>query len=207
MKPYNIKAIHAHLCKNDNVLKRIIENSKQHFNLTPSDKYFEILLTSVISQQLSLKAADTIRKRVYALMNDKISPKKLLQIEDQTLRDCGLSWAKVSYVKDVAYHFEYEKHKFDTMESLSDEEAIQLLCSIKGIGEWSAQMFLMFTLTRLNVLPTADVGFQNGVKKFYNLNEKPTKKQLLEISEKWKPYRSVAVWYLWQAKDDIEFVF
>lgn len=205
-KTYDIKAIHKVLLKQDKTLGKWIKKLPE-FNLQPSSRYFEILISSIISQQISLKAAESIKKRVFDILQQNITPKNVLACKDEDLRNCGLSWAKVNYVKNIAIHFEQNPEIYTKIDSLSDEAAIKALCEIKGVGEWTAQMFLMFTLVRLNVLPTGDIGFQNGVKQLYNLPNKPNKKELIAIGENWQPYRSIAVWYIWRLLDNSEFSF
>jgi len=203
---YDIKKINKHLTKQDKILGKCLK-SLPEFNLVPSDRYFEILISSIISQQISLKAAESIKKRVLEALSQNLHPNSVLACPDEQLRACGLSWAKVGYLKNIASHFIENPEIYTHLENLTDVEATKALCEIKGIGEWTAQMFLMFTLVRLNVLPTGDVGLQNGVQKIYNLSAKPTKKELIAIGEKWQPYRSVAVWYIWRILDSSEFTF
>ncbi len=154
--------------------------------------YFEDLVDAICSQQLSGKAAKTIFGRVKTLLT-KITPENILPKTDQELRDCGLSWAKVSYVKDLAEHVVGSKLKVESLNTLSDEEIITELIKVKGIGRWTAEMFLMFSLARPDILPKDDLGINKAIKNL-KISAKDT--------DKWKPYRTVASWYLWRSLEN-----
>lgn len=163
--------------------------------------YFEDLVDAICSQQLSSKAAKTIYNRVKDLMNGKFEPAKILKTEDQKLRDCGLSWAKVKYVKDLASHVKSGKLEIKKLDKLPDEEVINELVAVKGIGRWTAEMFLMFSLARPDIFPVDDLGIQKGFTKI--TGKKWDKKKASKFAEKhWKPYRTVASWYLWRSLED-----
>lgn len=155
-------------------------------------QYFEDLVNAICSQQLSGKAAETIFGRVKKLLV-KITAVNILSKTDQELRDCGLSWSKVSYIKDLATRVKNEELLINNLNSLQDEEVITELTKVKGIGRWTAEMFLMFSLARPDILPNADLGINKALK---NLNIKP------KDTEKWKPYRTVASWYLWRSLEN-----
>jgi len=156
------------------------------------NQYFEDLVNAICSQQLSGKAAETIFGRVKSLLS-KITPKNILSKTDQELRGCGLSWQKVSYIKDLAEHVISNKLKVESLNTLSDEEVIKELVAVKGIGRWTAEMFLMFSLARPDILPKDDLGINKALK---NLKIKS-----IDI-KKWKPYRTVASWYLWRSLEN-----
>ena len=151
--------------------------------------YFEDLVDAICSQQLSGKAAKTIFGRVKSLLV-KVTPENILSKKDQELRDCGLSWQKVSYVKDLAGKTTNGELQIKKLDKQSDEEIIKELTSVKGIGRWTAEMFLMFSLARPDILPKDDLGINKALKNL-KVKEKDT--------EKWKPYRTVASWYLWRS--------
>ncbi len=154
--------------------------------------YFEDLIDAICSQQLSGKAAKTIFGRVKKLLI-KITPENILSKTDQELRDCGLSWQKVSYVKDLASKTSSGDIRVKSLDKLGDEEVISKLVAVKGIGRWTAEMFLMFSLARPDILPKDDLGINKALKNL-KVKEKDT--------EKWKPYRTVASWYLWRSLEN-----
>lgn len=164
---------------------------------------FNALVRSIVGQQLSIKAARTIYQRFRALFPEHPTPKRLQEISHEALRAVGLSNQKATYVQNVARFFDQkELHEFQ-WESLSDEEIIDLLTAIKGVGTWTVQMLLMFTLNRLDVFPVDDLGIQQGMKHFYGLEEegKELKIKLIQLAERWEPYRSIASKLIWIGKD------
>jgi DNA-3-methyladenine glycosylase II len=173
--------------------------------LKPHKKYFETLIDAIVSQQLSLRAAETIFNRFKLLFSENgrafPAPEQIIALDDAKLRACGLSNAKVKYVKDLSSKVLNGTIKIHKLESLTDEEIINELVQVKGIGVWTAHMFLIFCLARLNVLPVGDLGFKNAVMKNYRLKKFPNEKKVESISKKylWHPYRSVAAWYHWQS--------
>lgn len=163
--------------------------------------YFEDLVDAICSQQLSGKAAQTIFRRVKICLT-KVTPQNILTKTDQELRDCGLSWAKVSYVKDLANHVTNGKLQVTKLDNLSDDEVIKELVAVKGIGRWTAEMFLMFSLGRADIFPVDDLGIKKGLEKV--TGKKWNKVKSAKFAEKhWKPYRTVASWYLWRSLDNI----
>lgn len=153
-------------------------------------QYFEDLVEAIMSQQLSGAAAKTIFGNVKDLLGE-ILPKNILKTKDQKLRSVGLSWQKVSYVKDLAGRVESRELKLNTLNKLSNEEVIKQLTKVKGIGNWTAEMFLMFGLARPDVFPVDDLGIKKAMK---NLR--------LKNSSRWKPYRTIASWYLWRSLEN-----
>jgi DNA-3-methyladenine glycosylase II len=194
------------LSKHDPVLAEIIKMVGE-FRLKPHKKYFETLIDAIISQQLSIKAAESILNRFKALFNSSgkkkrfPSPEEIIEMDDTSVRNCGLSNAKVKYVKDLAMKAIDGTVKIHKLNMLPDEEIINELVQVKGIGVWSAHMFLIFCLARLDVLPVGDLGFRKSVMINYKLRKMPDEKKINLISKKynWTPYRSVAAWYLWQS--------
>jgi DNA-3-methyladenine glycosylase II len=173
-------------------------------DFTPSRKIYFDLLESIVSQQLSVKAATTIFNRFLDLFPDKYPhPEHLLVLEIEQLRAVGLSNQKARYMQNVADFskaYNLETHDWDAM---SDEEIIAFLSQIKGVGKWTVEMLLMFTLGRTDILPVDDLGIQQGIQRLYGLEEtgKDLKKRMLEIAEPWRPYRTFACRYLWRFKD------
>jgi DNA-3-methyladenine glycosylase II len=163
-----------------------------------SKLYFEDLVDAICSQQLSGKAAKTIFGRVKASVNGKITPPNILKKTPPELRACGLSFAKITYLKDLAQKVQDGTLKLDDLSVLPDEEIIRELTTVKGIGRWTAEMFLMFSLARQDVFPLDDLGIQKGFEKV--TGKKWDKKDAMEFAQKnWKPYRTAASWYLWRS--------
>ena len=163
-----------------------------HCTIKPikKQKYFEDLVDAICSQQLSGKAAQTIFARVKKLLV-KVTPENIISTNDQKLRDCGLSWQKVSYVKDLATKVTNGELDILILDKLSDEDVITKLVKVKGIGRWTAEMFLMFSLARPDIFPKDDLGIQKAVK---NLK--------IKNPNRWKPYKTIASWYLWRSLEN-----
>jgi DNA-3-methyladenine glycosylase II len=172
--------------------------------LQPHNDYFISLLGSIIQQQLSIKAADSIYNRFLELTGKNPTPEIILSLPDIQLRNCGLSNSKVKYVKDLSSKVLGKEISLVNFDEKDDEEIIVELTRVKGIGVWTAHMFLIFTLGRLNVLPTGDLGIKKAIKLNYNLRKMPTDKKVYNIarSNKWEPYCSIASWYLWASLDN-----
>lgn len=158
---------------------------------------FGALVHSIISQQLSTKAADTIARRFEALFDHPPSPAAVARVTDEQLRAVGLSTQKVRYIRDLCARIEDGSLPVDALNELTDEDVIQSLTQVKGIGRWTAEMFLMFRLHRPDVLPVGDLGIVKAVQRAYGLRKSPPPERLTRIGEPWRPYRSVACWYLW----------
>jgi DNA-3-methyladenine glycosylase II len=165
---------------------------------------FETLARSIVSQQLSARAATTIFARVQALLADgRVRPADLLALAETDLRLAGLSSRKIQYVRDLAQRVESGALRLDVLARRSDEEVIDALTEVKGIGQWTAEMFLIFRLRRPDVLPLDDQGLVGAVKKLYRMRTAPTPERLTRLAEPWRPYRSVACWYLWRWMDEM----
>lgn len=172
------------------------------FSLTPSINYFDRLSRAIVGQQLSTKAAATIWGRFVNLMpNQELNPQAILQLEHQTLREAGLSNAKANYVRGLAEAVLNQTIDLTTLDQLNDSEIISQLTQIKGIGVWTAEMFLMFTLGRPDVFSLGDLGLKRAIEKLYQLDN-PSSEQLTEISLPWSPYRTYACRILWQSLDN-----
>ena len=163
------------------------------------------LLGSIVSQQLSTKAAATIFGRFVALFPGEsvLSPTAIVALDDQTLRSVGLSGQKVRYVRDLCGRIIDGRLQLDEIEGLDDEAVIQRLIEVKGFGRWTAEMFMIFNLTRPNVYPIGDLGLQKAIALHYNRGRKMTPQRLQRIGKAWAPWRSVATWYLWRSLDPV----
>ena len=165
----------------------------------PADAY-GALLRAIVGQQLSTKAARTIYLRVLELFGGATpSPEQLLDASEEDLRACGLSGRKTEYIRDLAAHVISGALELDRLEELSDEEAIEEIVAVRGLGQWTAEMFLLFHLQRPDVLSGGDLGIRKAIQIEYGLEEMPPPKQVLEIGEPWRPYRSLASLYLWES--------
>jgi DNA-3-methyladenine glycosylase II len=165
----------------------------------PADAY-GALLRAIVGQQLSTKAARTIYRRVRDLFGGATpSPEQLLEASEEELRGCGLSGRKVSYVRDLAAHVLSGELELDRLGDLSDEEVVEEIVAVRGLGQWTAEMFLLFHLERPDVLSGGDLGIRKAVQAEYGLEEMPAPGRVLEIGEPWRPHRSLASLYLWES--------
>ncbi len=164
---------------------------------------YRALVRAIMSQQLSTRAAATIGRRFVELFGGTFpSPAQVLAMPAERLRAVGLSGMKVSFVRDLAQRIEDRSLRLDDLHAMSDEEVIAELTQVKGIGRWTAEMFLMFRLHRPDVLPVGDLGIVNAIRRAYRLRKTPTPGRLMKIGESWRPYRSIACWYLWASLDN-----
>jgi DNA-3-methyladenine glycosylase II len=189
-----------HLKKSDPVMRAIIERigpCRMQFG----EPVFHSLAEAIVYQQLNGKAAVTIFKRFAGLAGNPLTPKGILKLTPEQMRSVGLSKQKTSYLFDMAERAHRGELDFSRLPQMSDEEVIEHLTQVKGVGVWTAHMFLMFTLRRPNILPTGDYGVQTAIKKHYNKRKLPKPEQMARIAKPWVPYRSIACWYLWQSLD------
>jgi DNA-3-methyladenine glycosylase II len=189
-----------HLKKCDPVLRAIIERvgpCRMEFGVPE----FCSLAEAIVYQQLNGKAAVTIFNRFAALAGAPLTPEGILKLSDEQLRSVGLSKQKSAYLKDLAAKTAAGLLDFSRLHELTDEDVIQHLTQVKGVGVWTAHMFLMFSLRRPNVLPTGDYGVQVAIRKHYKKRKLPKPKDMEKIAKAWAPYRSVACWYLWRSLD------
>jgi len=171
--------------------------------LQTSAPYFPVMVETVISQQLSTKAARAIFGRLLLIVGRKAPrPADILDIPDDELRAIGFSRSKTRYVKNIAEAFHSQRMGPRTFALMSDGEIMSLLTSIKGIGEWSAHMFLIFALGRLDVFPVGDLGLRNAMARAYRLRRPPAPARLKRIGDRWRPYRTIGTWYLWESYDN-----
>jgi DNA-3-methyladenine glycosylase II len=190
-----------HLMKADPKLGRIIKQvgSCQLHAFAPRDP-FEALCMSIASQQLSTKAAVTIFRRFCDLFPDrKPTPERVMTLTDDEIRAAGFSRPKVTFIKDLAAHVLDGRLDLKGLRQHPDDEVMRQLIAVKGIGRWTAEIFLMFRLGRPDIFPADDLGLMNAVQRTYGLRKRPDAKRLRKMCETWKPYRSVAAWYLWQS--------
>ena len=173
-------------------------------NFEPKQDYFQSLLRSIVFQQLSGKSAKTIYERFVNLIPEPsiLCPNEVLKLDKDEMRKTGLSFQKINYLRNLADFFEKKSFQKKDVERMTDEDISKELIQIKGVGQWTVDMFLMFTLNRADILPYTDLGIQKGIKKMFNMNGLPSKKEMETHSKIWRPYRTIACWYLWRAVDD-----
>jgi len=199
-----LRSAERKLSRRDPVLRPLIKLHGPCI-LKPQRNYFELLVISIISQQLSTRVANVIFKRFTDLYEGRGFPKpeQVLGTSDEILRATGMSYGKVSFIKDLADKTLQGTINLRRLSLLNDDEVIEMLTRVKGIGVWTAHMFLIFSLGRLDVLPVGDLGIRKGVERFYSLDHLPDSGEIEEIAESrgWRPYCSVACWYLWRGLD------
>lgn len=195
----------AHLKKVDPVMAEVIEKVGSYKGWPASDgTHFDAVARSIVFQQLSGKAAGTIHGRFQGLYGGRTPlPSELAITSDEQLRAIGLSRQKSAYLKDLGARVASGELSIETLHELSDEEIITALTQVKGIGRWTAQMFLMFRLGRPDVLPDLDLGIQKGIQRAYRLRKLPTPERVLKIGARWAPYRTVGSWYMWRLLDTV----
>jgi len=200
--PRTFRAGYAHVRKNDPKLKPVLD-ARGLLRFRPEGEPFESLVESILSQQLAGSAASAIIKKVRALFPDgELEAGRIRRIAARRLRAAGVSPQKLSYLKDLAARVVEGTLDLEALESMPDEEIIEVLDEVKGIGPWTVHMFLIFTLGRPNVLPVDDYGIKTSVQRIYGLSELPKKAEIEKLAEKWSPYSTVASLYLWHAKDN-----
>jgi DNA-3-methyladenine glycosylase II len=188
-----------HLKKSDPVMRAIIERVGA-YKIEHSEPSFGTLVRSIVNQQLSGKSAAAILGRLIAMLPDgKVTPDSILKLTPARMRKAGLSKQKTAYIRDLARKTNKGHIKFEALADLADREVIEHLTQVKGIGEWTAHMFLIFALRRPDILATGDLGVRVAIRKAYQLGELPHPKQVEELALAWRPYSSVAMWYLWRS--------
>jgi DNA-3-methyladenine glycosylase II len=192
------------LMRRDPVLAPVIKRYKGRSPLdTPLVDPFSALVRTITAQQISTKAAATIHGRLVALMPGGVAtPEALLAVSDEQLRQSGLSRQKSTYLRDLGQKVTSGELPIHTLADLTDEEVIQAIVKVKGLGRWSAEMFLMFRLRRPDVLPVDDLGIVTAIRRLYRLRKKPRPDRIHKIGEAWRPYRTVACWYLWRSLEN-----
>ena len=174
-------------------------------NIKPHSDHYGELVSSIVAQQLSSKAGAVIWQRVLGLFGGKMpTPQQLIDINADKVRACGVSYPKIGYMKDLAAHVLDGRLDLPHISTMPNEQLIEQLTAVKGIGDWSAHMFMIFGLGRLDILPVGDLGVRKAIMRLYKLKGLPDPAQIVAIANKyqWHPYESVAAWYLWQSLDN-----
>jgi DNA-3-methyladenine glycosylase II len=192
----------AHLMKKDRVMRKLIPKFGDAC-LQSRGEPFITLARSVVGQQISVQAAQSIWDRLTKLAKPKLTPAKVLKLKVDDMRACGLSARKIEYLVDLALHFDSGALSVKQWESMDDEAIITELVAIRGIGRWTAQMYLIFHLMRADVLPLDDIGMLRGISENYFSGESVSRSEAKEVAANWAPYRSVATWYLWRSLDPL----
>lgn len=187
------------LCQSDERLRQLVYSVGSIENFSLETDYYKSLVKRIIGQQVSLKVAAIFEKRVQLLW-ENFNPETFQYVKETNLRKAGLSYRKISYIKDLTEKYLHGELDFDILPSLSNQEVIKELTRVKGIGQWSAEMFMIFSLGRLNILSFTDVSIQNSIRWLYNIPEEKSL-DLRYYYEKWNPYNSIASLYLWEAID------
>jgi len=189
--------------RRDPILAPVIRQYRARSPLdAPTLEPFPALVRTITAQQISTKAAATIHGRLVGLMPDGVRPDALLALTDAQMREAGLSRQKTSYLRDLAAKVLGGELPIDQLHELDDEAVIGAIVKVKGLGRWSAEMFLMFRLRRPDVLPVDDLGIVNAIQRLYGLRKKPKPERIRKIAEAWRPYRTVACWYLWRSLEN-----
>ena len=187
-----------HLRKSDPILAAIIDRVGD-YGIEFRDPDFSTLVKSIVYQQLSGRVASVIFGRLVTAAGDPLTPHNILKLRPARMRSLGLSTQKTKYIRDLARHTRDGRVVFAELPQLSDQEIIDRLTRVKGVGTWTVHMFLIFALRRLDILPTGDLGIRNAIRKAYGLKELPLAAEMEELAARWRPYCTVASWYLWRS--------
>ena len=201
MKPKYWNKGKSFLSNKDKVLKTIIKDFPKE-NLILNDNYYHALINSIIGQQISVSAANAIKNRFFCI-NKTIVPKKVLNFKEISLKECGLSRQKILYINNISNFFISNKNFFKDINKYKETEIKEKLISIKGIGNWTADMFLLFSFGSSNIFPQGDLGFIKAISKSYKKELPLSEAYLKKLKNKWSPYNSVATWYLWRSLDPV----
>ena len=191
------------LSKRDPILRKIIKKFNKGFLTTRKDPFFSLCRT-IVGQQISTKAADSIWSKFEIKCKKKIIPINGLKLKPRSLRGAGLSRQKITYLKNIAKSFKNKSFNVKGLKKMSDEHAIDYITQLKGLGVWSAQMFLMFNLNRPDIFPTKDIGLIRAISKNYKTSYPPAEKFLIKTSKLHSGYRSVFTWYMWRSIDPVD---
>jgi len=191
------------LSKRDPILRKIIKKFNKGFLTTRKDPFFSLCRT-IVGQQISTKAADSIWSKFEIECKKKILPNNVLNLTSRSLRSAGLSRQKITYLKNIAKSFKNKSFNVKDLKKMNDQHAIDYITQLKGLGVWSAQMFLMFNLNRPDIFPTKDIGLIRAISKNYKTSYPPSKKFLNKISKIHSGYRSVFTWYMWRSIDPVD---
>ena len=190
-----------HLSRVDQILSTIIKKHKKDLCLQRTNTLFKTFFSIILGQQISIEAANSIEKRIKSQIKS-ITPKNVLHTSDNNLRSLGLSFRKVQYIKGVANLIIKNRQFFSSLSKMNDDDAIEALSNLYGIGPWSSEMFLIFQYNRQNILPLGDIGLINSFCNNYNINKKDFLKVIPRYKKIWEPYCTVATWYLWRDIDE-----
>jgi DNA-3-methyladenine glycosylase II len=191
----------VHLKRHDPIMSVLIKKHKSRSYLTTTNSVFTTLFKIIVGQQISIKVASSIEKKIIKHIGS-IASKKILDLDSDILRACGLSYRKIDYIKRIAELIKKKPKYFSQLDSVDDENAIKNLTSIYGIGPWSAEMFLIFHFNRQNIVPLGDIGLINSFCKNYNFNKKDFSNNISKYKKIWSPYGTVATWFLWRDIDE-----
>ena len=196
------KKILLHFDEYDTVMAQVIRRAGP-IKLKRNKNYYAVLCKAILAQQISVAAADAITTRFCELFNSgSPTPQEVIKLSEVKLRGVGLSRQKVSYLKDLSVHFHKKMIRPQRLHYMCNEEVIQQLTAVHGVGRWTAEMFLIFSLNRPDVLPLGDLGLQLALKKIYRMRKLPTVKRMRTLGRKWNPLETVATWYAWRIQDD-----
>ncbi len=188
-----------HFSKSDPVMAAVVRRTGP-FALKQNKKYFIVLCQAIVSQQISTRAAETIARRFHALFDGKVpTPARVATLTEERLRSAGLSRQKSSYILDLGQRFLDKSIQTRSFHALSNDEIVSQLTEVRGVGRWTAEMFLIFSLNRMDVLPVDDLGFRAGLKSIYNMKALPDAKRIRVMAKKWRPYETAAAWYAWRS--------
>ena len=190
------------LMKQDRILKKLIPKYGTGFLVTRGDA-FTTLARAIVGQQISVAAAQSVWNRVFAASKNKVNPKNILALTVEELRAAGLSGRKVEYIRDLADHFASGRLHADQWRDMDDESVIRELSTIRGIGRWTAEMFLIFNMIRPDILPLDDIGLIKAISLNYFSGEPVSRHEAREVAANWAPWRTVATWYMWRSIDPI----
>jgi DNA-3-methyladenine glycosylase II len=190
----------AELMKQDRIMKKLIPKHGSRFLITRGDA-FSTLARSIVGQQISVAAAQSVWNRILDTLKKKVTPKNILALTVEELRAAGLSGRKVEYIRDLAEHFDSGRLHANQWKGMEDEAIIAELSAIRGIGRWTAEMFLIFNMVRPNILPLDDVGLIKAISLNYFSGEPVSRHEAREVAANWAPWRTVATWYMWRSID------
>ena len=201
MKPKYWNKGKIHLSNKDKVLKKLIQTYRNEY-LNLNSNYFHSLINSIIGQQISVSAADSMKTKFFKLKRN-ITPQTVSKLRTSDLRKCGLSRQKILYIRNISKFFLQNKNFIKNINNSSEEEIYNNLIEIKGVGNWTIHMFLMFSYGSSNIFPTGDLGFLKAISKLYKVKLPISERKLQLLYKKWSPYSSQATWYLWRSLDPI----
>ena len=201
MKPAYWNKGRLYLSKKDSVLKSLISKYPKE-SLSINNKYFHCLINSIIGQQISVSAATAIKNRFF-MLNKNINPKNIIKLNNKLLKDVGLSRQKITYIKNIAKFFIDNNKYVRKINDYSEIEIKERLTKIKGVGPWTVDMFLIFGLGKKDIFPRGDLGFLKAISISYNKKLPISEKNLNKLYNKWKPYNTIATWYLWRSLDPL----